>query len=139
MTYTIHNLDENNRISDFYDIPPSIVSNHGKIFMGWYLDKDNNINTNPIKWNNNVYDKDTDIYAHWLDVGTVNKDADDSKIIHQSTVGSSNLLPGIDLLGVQIRYEQQDENYPDGTGSTPHFTEDGLRFITCIKEDVLSQ
>lgn len=139
-SYKILNLDSNNRISHFYDIPIP-VSTNGKIFKGWYLDKDNNADNHPIKWNYDPYTTNTDIYAHWIDVGTMNKDAQDSKIIHQSTVGSG-LLPGIDLLGVQIRYEDKDDNYPngrgDGAGQSPHFDTDGLRFITCIKESVLS-
>lgn len=140
-SYKILNLDSNNRISHFYDIPIP-VSTNGKIFKGWYLDKDNNADNHPIKWNYDPYTTNTDIYAHWIDVGTMNKDAQDSKIIHQSTVGSG-LLPGIDLLGVQIRYEDKDDNYPngrgDGAGQSPHFDTDGLRFITCIKEDILSK
>ena len=139
-SYKILNLDSNNRISHFYDIPIP-VSTNGKIFKGWYLDKDNNADNHPIKWNYDPYTTNTDIYAHWIDVGTMNKDAKDSKIIHQSP-GNLNLLPGIDLLGVQIRYEDEDENYPNGRGNgagqSPHFDTDGLRFITCIKESVLS-
>lgn len=138
-SYKILNLDSNNRISYFYDIPTP-VSTNGKIFKGWYLDKDNNADNHPIKWNYDPYTTNTDIYAHWIDVGTMNKDAKDSKIIHQSP-GNLNLLPGIDLLGVQIRYEDEDENYPNGRGNgagqSPHFDTDGLRFITCIKEDIL--
>lgn len=139
-SYQILNLDSNNRINQhFYDIPTT-KSKNGKIFKGWYYDKANDTDTHPIKWNSDTYTTDIDIYAHWIDVGTMNKDAQDSKIIHQSTVGS-NLLPGIDLLGVQIRYEDEDENYPNGRGNgagqSPHFDTDGLRFITCIKEDIL--
>lgn len=141
-SYQILNLDSNNRINQhFYDIPTP-KSNNGKIFKGWYYDKANDTDTNPIKWNSDPYTTDIDIYAHWIDVGTMNKDAQDSKIIHQSTVGS-NLLPGIDLLGVQIRYEEEDDNYPNGRGTGAgqalHFDTDGLRFITCIKEDILSK
>lgn len=140
-SYKILNLDSNNRINYFYDIPTP-VSTNGKIFKGWYLDKDNNADNNPIKWNYDAYTTNTDIYAHWIDVGTVDKDAQDNKIIHQSP-GNSNKLPGIDLLGVQIRYEEEDENYPNGrgtgSGQALHFDTDGLRFITCIKEDILSQ
>lgn len=141
ITYTLHKLDSNNRISHFYDIPIP-VSTNGKIFKGWYLDKDNNADNNPIKWNYDPYTTNTDIYAHWIDVGTMNKDAQDSKITHPSKIGSK-LLPGIDLLGVQIRYEDEDDNYPNGRGNgagqSLHFDTDGLRFITCIKESVLSK
>ena len=140
ITYTLHNLDSNNRIHYFYDIPTP-VSTNGKIFMGWYKDPDNDSYKYPIQWDLTEFKGEIDVYAHWIDVGTMNKDAQDSKIIHQSTVGSG-LLPGIDLLGVQIRYEDKDDNYPngrgDGAGQSPHFDTDGLRFITCIKESVLS-
>ncbi|MGN1138984.1 MAG: hypothetical protein ACI4RM_06015, partial [Ruminococcus sp.] len=140
--YEILHLDSNNKIQYFYDIPVP-KSTNGKIFKGWYEDKDNNSDSNPIQWNNKAYTTETDIYAHWIDVGTVNQDAEDKNTVDSidspSDSVSQTVFGGFDLLGVQIRYEQQDENYPDGTGSTPHFTDDGLRFITCIKEDVLSQ
>ena len=142
ITYTLHNLDSNNLIHYFYDIPIP-KSTNGKIFKGWYRDPGNDSDGYPIKWDLTEFKGERNVYAHWIDVGTMNKDAQDSKIIHQSTVGSSNLLPGIDLLGVQIRYEDEDENYPngrgDGAGQSPHFDTDGLRFITCIKESVLSK
>lgn len=139
--YEIKHLESNNHIKSFYDIPTPISTN-GKIFKGWYADKDNDVDINPIQWDNKAYTEDTDIYAHWIDVGTVSQDESDKKILDKSTV-SSGLLPGIDLLGVQIRYEEKDDNYPNGrgtgTGQSPHFDTDGLRFITCIKEDILSQ
>lgn len=142
LNYEILHLDSNNKIQYFYDIPVP-KSTNGKIFKGWYEDKDNNTDSNAIQWNNKAYTTETDIYAHWIDVGTVSQDAEDKNTVDSvnspSDSVSKTVFGGFDLLGVQIRYEQQDENYPDGTGSTPHFTEDGLRFITCIKEDVLSQ
>lgn len=141
ITYTLHNLDSNNLIHYFYDIPIP-KSTNGKIFKGWYRDPGNDSDGYPIQWDLTEFKGERNVYAHWIDVGTMNKDAQDSKIIHQSTVGS-NLLPGIDLLGVQIRYEDEDENYPNGRGNgagqSPHFDTDGLRFITCIKESVLSK
>ncbi|MGN0461496.1 MAG: hypothetical protein ACI4HZ_03550 [Ruminococcus sp.] len=137
ITHTIHNLEENNTIHYFYDIPTP-KSDNGKIFKGWYRDPDNDSDNYPIQWDLQEFEGERNVYAHWIDVGTMNKDAQDSKIIHQSTVGS-NLLPGIDLLGVQIRYEEEDPNYPGGREDTPHFDTDGLRFITCIKEDILSK
>lgn len=146
ITYTLHNLEENNTIHYFYDIPTlsalSLQKTNGKIFMGWYRDPDNDSDGFPIQWDSQEFEGEIDVYAHWIDVGTVNKDADDQKIIDKPTV-SSGLLPGIDLLGVQIRYEDKDDNYPngrgDGAGQSPHFDTDGLRFITCIKEDILSK
>ncbi len=142
LDYEILHLDSNNKIQYFYDIPVP-KSTNGKIFKGWYEDKDNNTDSNAIQWNNKAYTTETDIYAHWIDVGTVNQDAEDKNTVDSvnspSDSVSKTVFGGFDLLGVQIRYEHQDENYPDGTGSTPHFTDDGLRFITCIKEDVLLQ
>lgn len=135
ITYTLHNLDSNNHIHYFYDIPTP-VSTNGKIFKGWYSDPGNDSDGFPIQWDLTEFKGERNVYAHWIDVGTMNKDEKDSKIIHQSTVGSK-LLPGIDLLGVQIRYEEEDPNYPGGREDTPHFDTDGLRFITCIKEDIL--
>ena len=146
ITHTIHNLVENNTIHNFYKIPTLSVSSlqktNGKIFMGWYRDKNNNDNKNPIQWDSQEFKGERNVYAHWLDVGTVNKDSDDTKIIDKQPTSSSGItLPGIDLLGVQIRYEDKDDNYPggrgDGPGKSPHFDTDGLRFITCIKEDIL--
>lgn len=139
VTYQIHNLDSDDKINYFYDIP-TVKSKHGKIFKGWYLDRNNEKDSNPIKWDTDQYATEVNIYAHWIDVGTVNKDADDQKIIDKPK-SPQNLLPGIDLLGVQIRYEEKDDNYPNGRGNgegqSPHFDTDGLRFITCIKEDIL--
>lgn len=141
VTYQIHNLDSDDKINYFYDIP-TVTSEHGKIFKGWYLDRNNEKDNNPIKWDTDQYTTEVNIYAHWIDVGTVNKDADDQKIIDKPK-SPQNLLPGIDLLGVQIRYEEKDDNYPNGRGNgegqSPHFDTDGLRFITCIKEDILSK
>ena len=141
ITYTLHNLDSNNHIHYFYDIPIP-KSTNGKIFKGWYRDPGNDSDGFPIQWDLTDFKGERNVYAHWIDVGTMNKDAQDSKIIHQSP-GNLNLLPGIDLLGVQIRYEDEDENYPNGRGNgagqSPHFDTDGLRFITCIKESVLSK
>lgn len=143
VTYQIHNLDSDDKINYFYDIP-TVKSEHGKIFKGWYLDRNNEEYSNPIKWDNDQYTTEVNIYAHWIDVGTVEKDAKDTKIFNKvKSTDTPVLLPGIDLLGVQIRYEDKDKNYPngrgDGDGQSPHFDTDGLRFITCIKEDILEQ
>ncbi|MDD6848708.1 MAG: hypothetical protein PUD53_08080, partial [Oscillospiraceae bacterium] len=145
LNYEILHLNSNNKIQEhFYDIPTPI-SDYGKIFKGWYRDKANEVDDNPIKWNSDVYKTDIDIYAHWIDVGTVQQDPGDKKIISDANrpfvnekSGSNKSLWGFDLSGVQIRYEDKDENYPggigNGEGQTPHFTTDGLRFVTYIKE-----
>ncbi|MDD6847768.1 MAG: hypothetical protein PUD53_03210, partial [Oscillospiraceae bacterium] len=146
LNYEILHLDSNNKIQKhFYDIPTP-KSTYGKIFKGWYEDKDNNTDSNAIQWNNKAYTTETDIYAHWIDVGTVPQDPKDKKIIDPANrpfvnenKGNNNLLWGFDLSGVQIRYEDKDENYPGGTVDIPAFTTDGLRFVTYIKEDILSK
>lgn len=144
LNYEILHLNSNNKIQEhFYNIPTP-KSTYGKIFKGWYRDKSNEADNNPIKWNSDVYETDIDIYAHWIDVGTVQQDQGDKKIISDANrpfvnenSGSNKSLWGFDLSGVQIRYEDEDENYPNGIGSTPAFTTDGLRFVTYIKEDIL--
>ena len=147
LNYEILHLDSNNKIQKhFYDIPTP-KSTYGKIFKGWYRDKANEVDDNPIKWNSDVYKTDIDIYAHWLDVGTVPQDPRDKKIIdpanrpfvNENHQESNNLLWGFDLSGVQIRYEDEDENYPGGTVDIPAFTTDGLRFVTYLKEDILTK
>ena len=121
-------LSENGTLESFYDIPEYEYSTHNKyIFKGWYLDKDNNNDSRPITFNE-VYTEDTDVYAHWIVTGTVEKDANDSKI---TSYGGS--YPGYDLIGVQIRQAQND--------SVEHYGEvaSGLRFVTILSEDVYKQ
>ena len=121
-------LNENETLDSFYDIPEYEYSTHNKyIFKGWYLDKDNNNDSRPITFNE-VYTEDTDVYAHWIVTGTVEKDANDSKI---TSYGGS--YPGYDLIGVQIRQAQND--------SVQHYGEvaSGLRFVTILSEDVYKQ
>ena len=145
LNYEILHLNSNNKIQKhFYNIPTPKNSTCGKIFKGWYRDKANDVDNNPIKWNSDVYETDIDIYAHWIDVGKVQQDKEDKKIIDPANrpfvnenQGSNNMLWGFDLSGVQIRYEDKDENYPGGTVDIPAFTTDGLRFVTYIKEDIL--
>lgn len=121
-------LDADSTLDSFYDIPKFEYVTHNKyIFKGWYLDKDNNNDCNPISFDD-VYTKDTDIYAHWIDTSTVEKDETDTKL---STYGST--YPGYDLLGVQIRDIEKDSVMHYGTPGS------GLRFITVLSEDVYSQ
>ncbi len=129
------NLNSDNTISYFYDIPKTTKNGQQtyKVFKGWYLNKDNNDDSKPIVWGKTKFDIDTDVYAHWIDRGTVAKDSSDTK-----QTGSSSYI-GFDLFGVQLRSAENDPNYPDGTGSTPAYATQGLRFVTSLSEDLLNK
>lgn len=119
----LNSLNADNTVSMFYDIPEFDYNTHNKyIFKGWYLDEKST--DNPIDWNA-TYSGTTHVYAHWINVGTVQKT--DTK----DTVESTYL--GFDLIGVQIRDKEVDK--------TNHYGEagSGLRFITVLSEEVYEQ
>ena len=121
----LYTLNENGTISQFYDIPEFDYNTHNKyVFKGWYLDKDST--DRPISWTD-TYNGNTDIYAHWIETGTVAKDAADGK----EAVGDS--YAGFDLIGVQIREAEIDNGNHYGTARS------GLRFITVLSEDLYSK
>ncbi len=121
----LYTLNENGTISQFYDIPEFDYNTHNKyVFKGWYLDKDST--DRPISWAD-TYNGNTDIYAHWIETGTVAKDAADGK----EAVGDS--YAGFDLIGVQIREAETDNGNHYGTAGS------GLRFITVLSEDLYSK
>lgn len=120
-----YNVDANGTIKSFYDIPS--VEKNTKIFAGWYYE-----DGTAYKWTD-VFAGETHLFAHWLDVGTVNKTADDKKETGSSVYG------GFDLFGTQIRDAEKDGNYPDGSGSTPAFSASGLRFVTSVSDNLLKQ
>ena len=128
-------LNSDNTISYFYDIPKTTKNGQQtyKVFKGWYLNKDNNDDSKPIVWGKTKFDIETDVYAHWIDRGTVAKDSSDTK-----QTGSSSYI-GFDLFGVQLRSAENDPNYPDGTGSIPAYATKGLRFVTSLSEDLLKK
>ncbi len=122
-------LEDNNTVASFYDIPEfSYTDNNKYIFKGWYLDKDNSNNSRPVKWTD-VYTEDTDVYAHWIEVGEVAQDSLDSKVIPYE----GGMYPGYDLAGVQIRDVKKDEGHHYGKEGT------GLRFITVLSERVFEE
>lgn len=122
-----HMLTADNQINSFYNIPTVA----GKIFKGWYYDLDNENDSRPIKWDTDTYTETTNIYAHWIDIGSVPKDQADDKVTH------SNIYRGFDLFGVQARNALDDPNYPDG--NYPDIkTQTGLRFVTSLKESILT-
>jgi hypothetical protein len=128
----IDRLTEDDKISPFYDIPDR---GDEYVFAGWYYDKDNSDNTHPIKWNSDTYTQSTDIYAHWIEVGTVAKDSSDKK----ST--GSNSYGGFELFGTQIRNEELDPNYDPTDPYYANTAADntGLRFAATASETLLEE
>ncbi|MGN0500791.1 MAG: hypothetical protein ACI4HK_06570 [Ruminococcus sp.] len=130
-------LEENKTIKDFYNIPTTTKDGKKtyKVFKGWYLDKSNNADSRPIKWNNTKnstkFESSTDVYAHWIAIDSVPQDSTDNKII------SGKSYKTFDLFGTQIRNADKDPNYPNGTGSTPAYTKCGLRFVTSLGERLI--
>lgn len=129
------NLNSDNTISYFYDIPKTTKNGKQtyKVFKGWYLNKNNDDDSNPIVWSKTKFDIDTDVYAHWIDVGTVAKESTDKKVT------GVNSYSGFDLFGVQLRNATKDPNYPNGTGSISAYSTQGLRFVTLLSEDLLTK
>lgn len=126
-------LNNGYTISTFYNIPTTTKDGKKtyKVFKGWYLDKSNNADSRPIKWNSTKFESSTDVYAHWIAIDSVAKDSTDKKII------SGNSYKTFDLFGAQIRNADKDPNYPDGTGSIPAYTKCGLRFVTSLGEQLI--
>ncbi len=123
-TYTAADLVMG-KVPVFYDLP----AHEGYIFKGWYLDKENNDDDSPISFDT-IYTASTDIYAHWIKVENVDKNADDPSILP----GGGNTYGGFDLAGVQIRKEMRDYNFDD-VPKKPG----GMRFITSLSMDVVNE
>ncbi len=122
--YTVETL-VNSKVPEFYDLP----SHDGYIFKGWYLDKENSDDDSPISFDT-VYSASTDIYAHWIKVENVAKDANDDNELPPTY---NNSYGGFDLAGVQVREGIRDTNY--GYEKMPG----GLRFVTSLNMDVVNQ
>ena len=98
------------------------------IFKGWYYDQENDNDTHPVKFGTDKYAKD--IYAHWIKVDDVDKDAEDT---NELPAGYTK-YGGFDLCGVQVRKERTiDSNF--GGESMPG----GLRFVTSLSKDVVNK
>ncbi len=118
-------LDEKSQIASFYDIPVlDYNENNSFIFKGWYLDEDNDNDSRPLDWNA-TFTEETNVYAHWIYVDTVEKEEDGK----QTAFDQYN---SYDLLGVQIRSVDKDRDEHHGEAAS------GLRFITVLSENVLS-
>lgn len=131
---SLYLIKDDKTIKEFYAIPPTTKNGEKtyKVFKGWYLDKRNNADSRPIKWNSTKFESSTDVYAHWIAIDSVDKDPTDKKIT------SENSYKTFDLFGTQIRNADTDPNYPDGTGSISAYTKCGLRFVTSLGEQLLS-
>jgi len=117
-----YTVNDNGTISSFYDIPTFDYTTHNDyIFKGWY-----HADGTPISWND-TYEGNVDVYAHWIRVGAVDKEAADSKQT------GSNSYKEYDLVGVQIRDAQHDD--------MPHYgnPDSGLRFVAVLSENVYDQ
>lgn len=113
----------NNRTSHTYTVDDSSTTLYAKFEHDDYRIRFH-IN-DPSKTLANAND---DVYAHWIDIGTVSKAEDDDKI-------GVNSYYGFDLFGTQIRNADDDENYPVKPSS---FDKSGLRFVTSFSEKLLS-
>ncbi len=118
----------NGGVTAFYDIPAFAGDDY--VFAGWYYNSTNGTidGNTPFEFGSAVPAGVTDVYAHWIAVGTVEKDSDDQKILPNNATTYS----GFELFGVQIRPEDkrdlnQEKKMPGG-----------LRYVTSISESLLS-
>jgi hypothetical protein len=157
--YEPKDLNANKTITHFYDIPEWAGDEY--VFAGWYhnngyteCDAPDSAAGTASSFENDAYtERNTDyhLYAKWIKVGTVEKDAKDTNIISG--------YRGFGLAGVQIRpktvkvkdpetgeyvdaemYDPNhrdpgvpDEQYNDAIVATP----EGLRFVTSLSENLL--
>lgn len=117
-------------IDEFYTVPevvPTATNSCPYIFKGWYYDRENDNDSHPVKFGTDKYAKD--IYAHWIKVDNVKKDADDPTMFQD---GGDDTYGGFDLAGVQIRKKMLDHNFEEVTPG-------GMRFITSLSMDVVNE
>lgn len=118
-------------IRECYTIPEVKADKNNScpyIFKGWYYDQDNEDDDDPVVFDQDKYAKD--IYAHWIKVDDVDKDAEDT---NELPAGYTK-YGGFDLCGVQVRKERTiDSNF--GGESMPG----GLRFVTSLSKDVVDK
>lgn len=151
-------LGDDMSILHFYDIPEWAGDEY--LFAGWYYAdgedgkfiKDASMADAPLDFESQTFPptddedpQDYHIYAHWIEVGSVSKDAQDANIFKGG-------YRGFGLAGVQIRKEKgpdgEDMYDPnereDGVGGEEYSgsgkaTPAGLRFVTGLSEELLSR
>ena len=124
---TSYKMNTDGTITSFYDTPS--FNNNTKIFAGWYYE-----DGTPYKWSDKLTGE-VHLFAHWIGINSVEKTSDDTKVFSNGL----NSYSEFDLFGVQIRNAKKDSNYPNGSGSITAFDVSGLRFVTSISENILSQ
>jgi hypothetical protein len=125
-----HSFNNKGGVDEFYNIPKFAEDEY--VFAGWYTVADNydNSESKAFEFNTAVPSDVTDVYAHWIPVGKVDKDDDDDKELPSSM---NDKYKGFDLCGVQIRPKKNyDYNYEEEK-------EVGLRFVASISESLLSK
>ena len=121
----LYSLNADGTISAFYEIPEFEYRTHNLyVFKGWYLDPDST--DRPLNWKE-IYEGNVDVYAHWIETGTVEKEAGDTKKT------PSNTYLGFNLIGVQIRDKDADNMSHYGNPAS------GLRFVTVLSEELYGQ
>ena len=119
-------------IESFYAIPeitPTAQNSCPYIFKGWYYDKANDNDENPVDFGTDIYEAGRDIYAHWIEVKDVAKDSRDKYTLPEGETAYG----GFDLTGVQVRGAINDTNF-DGIRKPG-----GLRFMTSLSMDVVNK
>lgn len=68
----------NDTVKAFYDIPAFAEDDY--VFAGWYYDTDGTSDGDiPFEFDSEIPANLSDVYAHWIPVGTVSKDGEDDK------------------------------------------------------------
>ena len=119
-------------INAFYTVPevtPTAQNSCPYIFKGWYYDKANDNDENPVAFGTDEYIAGRDIYAHWIEVKDVAKDSRDKYTLPEGETAYG----GFDLTGVQVRGAINDTNF-DGIRKPG-----GLRFMTSLSTDVVNE
>ena len=122
----------NGKVDDFYAIPAFAGDNY--VFAGWYYNQSDGTadGNTAFDFSSAVPEGVTDVYAHWIAVGTVSKDSKDSNLI-------SGDYRGFGLAGVQIRDPKLfDSNYNTDYNDENDRTPGGMRFVTSLSESLLS-
>ena len=140
-TFGPADLDSNNRLAHFYDIPEWAGDEY--VFAGWYhasdYSEDATLSTIAANFGSDEYTvtsqenpADYHLYAKWIQVGEVEKETGENG--DKNEYGNAPIR-GFGLAGVQIRNPgMTDSNYGNGTQVQPG----GMRFVTSLSESLLT-